>query len=205
MDSFINLAKKGVEAYSESQSNVSKTGGTEYNPENRPSGHGPSLDHEEVVRTAEQHGSGDSSLFKTALGFISNNQQDHEQPLDEEHVTKAHQQAYQENNPGNLSANSLGAAAAMQTLKQFTSGSGAGASSGGSQSQLISLAMAEASKLFDKSGGSASGNKQDAVNGAAMTVMKLLVQSKFGGAQATGGHNSGGLSGLLDMASKFAK
>jgi hypothetical protein len=35
--------------------------------------------------------------------------------------------------------------------------------------------MAEASKLFDTQG-SASGQKQDAVNGAAMTVMKLLVQ-----------------------------
>jgi hypothetical protein len=45
---------------------------------------------------------------------------------------------------------------------------------------LISMAMADATKLFDKSGGKASGNKQDAVNGAASTVMKLLVQSKFG-------------------------
>jgi len=51
--------------------------------------------------------------------------------------------------------------------------------------------------LFDKSGGAASGNKQDAVNGAAMTVMKLLVQSKFSG--AIGGGNSGGLGGLLSL------
>jgi hypothetical protein len=57
--------------------------------------------------------------------------------------------------------------------------------------------MAEATKLFDKSGGAASGNKQDAVNGAAMTVMKLLVQSKFSG--AIGGGNSGGLGGLLSL------
>jgi len=63
------------------------------------------------------------------------------------------------------------------------------------------MAMAEASKLFDKSGGASSGNKQDAVNGAAMTVMKLLVQSKFGGAQTIGGSNSGGLSGLLSLVS----
>jgi hypothetical protein len=58
--------------------------------------------------------------------------------------------------------------------------------------------MAEATKLFDKTGGSASGNKQDAVNGAAMTIMKLLVQSKFGGG-TTGGKDSGGLSGLLSL------
>ena len=66
-------------------------------------------------------------------------------------------------------------------LKKYTSGGG------GSQTQLISMAMAEASKLFDQSGGGSSGGKQDAVNGAAMTVMKLLVRSKF----------SGGLAGLV--------
>jgi hypothetical protein len=60
--------------------------------------------------------------------------------------------------------------------------------------------MAEASKLFDQSG-AGSGNKQDAVNGAAMTVMKLLVQSKFSG--ATGGGNSGGLGSLLSLVSFF--
>lgn len=65
------------------------------------------------------------------------------------------------------------------------------------------MAMAEATKLFDKSGGKASGNKQDAVNGAAMTVMKLLFQSKFGGGgQLGGGSNSGGLGGLLSLVSK---
>lgn len=85
-----------------------------------------------------------------------------------------------------------------QVLKQFTSGgSGSSSGKGESKSQLISLAMAEATKLFDKSGGAASGNKQDAVNGAAMTVMKLLVQSKFSG--TTGGSNSGGLSSLASL------
>ena len=64
--------------------------------------------------------------------------------------------------------------------------------------------MAEATKLFDKFGGGSSGNKQDAVNGAAMTVMKLLVQSKFGGAQTVGGSNSGGLSSLMGIVSVFA-
>ena len=81
----------------------------------------------------------------------------------------------------------------------FTSGGG-GSSSGsgsGSTSSLISMAMAEASKLFDKSGGASDGDKQSAVNSAAMTVMKLLVQSKLSG--ATGGGNSGGLGGLMGL------
>jgi len=59
------------------------------------------------------------------------------------------------------------------------------------------MAMGEASKLFDQHGGSSSGGKQDAVNGAAMTVTKLLVQSKF--SSMTGGGNSGGLGGLAGL------
>jgi len=88
----------------------------------------------------------------------------------------------------------------MQVLKQFTSGSNSTSSTaGGGQNQLISLAMAEAIKLFDKQGSSTQGNKQDAVNGAAMTIMKLLFQSKFGGAPTTGGKDSGGLGQLLNL------
>ncbi|RPD55902.1 hypothetical protein L227DRAFT_579380 [Lentinus tigrinus ALCF2SS1-6] len=190
---------------------VSKTGGQEYNTphhsEGGRSGSGrPEFDEDEVVNTASREGSGDNSLFSSALGFLKQNKDEHEQPIDEEGVQHAHRKAYEEDSAGSLSAGSLGSAAAMQVLKQFTSGgshgSGSGSGGGNSQSQLISLAMAEASKLFDKSGGAASGNKQDAVNGAAMTVMKLLVQSKFSGG-TVGGGNSGGLGQLMGMASKF--
>ena len=59
--------------------------------------------------------------------------------------------------------------------------------------------MAEASELFDSSGGSAQGNKQDAVNSAGMTIMKMMVQSKLSG--TIGGGNSGGLGGLMGMVS----
>jgi len=208
MDNFLNLAKKGYEAYSESQSDVSKTGGQELNsPHN--SGHnsgGPDINHNEAIQNAERHGSGESSLFSAALGFLNNNKGEHDKPLDEEDATRAHEKAYKEGNPAGLNASSLGSAAALQVLQQFTSGKSSGGSSSGSSTDLISLAMAEATKLFDKSGGTASGNKQDAVNGAAMTIMKLLVQSKFGGGTATtGGNNSGGLGGLLSLASSFAK
>ncbi|KAL1951521.1 hypothetical protein VTO73DRAFT_670 [Trametes versicolor] len=201
MDGFMNLAKQGMQAYERSQSDVSKTGGQEYNsPHHTTSATDrPQFDDDEVVKTASREGSGDHSLFSSALGFIKSNKSEHEQPIDEEGVQHAHRKAYEEDSAGSLSAGSLGSAAAMQVLKQFTS---SGSSGGGSQTQLISLAMAEASKLFDKSGGTSSGNKQDAVNGAAMTVMKLLVQSKFSGG-ATGGGNSGGLGSLMGLASKF--
>lgn len=31
------------------------------------------MDHDEVVRNAEKHGSGDSGLFSTAMSFLSDN------------------------------------------------------------------------------------------------------------------------------------
>ena len=79
-------------------------------------------------------------------------------------------------------------------MKKFTGGGGSAKPN--SQSDLISLAMAEASKLFDNSGGAANGNKQDAVNSAGMTIMKLMVQSKLGS-----GGSSGGLGGLMSIVS----
>jgi len=206
MDSFINLAKQGYEAYSESQthSNVSKTGGQEYNSphhsqqDSQGDRNGPYINHEEAVQHAANHGSGDNSLFSSALSHLSQNKHEHTDPIDEEAVQRHHSQAYEKGDAGGLSAGSMGGAAAMQVLKQFTGGSGGG---GGSSTQLVSMAMAEASKLFDKSGGASSGNKQDAINGAAMTVMKLMVQSKFGG--GVGGGNSGGMGSLMGLASKF--
>jgi len=206
MDGFINLAKQGLSAYQESQNqsnpDVAKTGGQEYNSPNNSAqqqgGQRPNFNHDEVVNAANRHGSGDSSLFANALNFVNGNPNDHHGPIDERQAQDAHDQAYNQGGAGNLGASGMGTAAAMQVFKSFTSGG----SSGGSQSQLMSMAMAEASKLFDQSGGAASGSKQDVVNGAAMTVMKLLVQSKF--SNMMGGGNSGGLSGLMGLASKFA-
>ncbi|KAJ3750719.1 beta-flanking protein [Lentinula detonsa] len=197
MDSFIGLAKQGLAAYESSQSNVSKTGGSEYNsPDNRPqSVSRPSFNADEVAQTAAEQGSGHAGMFSQAVSYVKSNTQEHEEPIDEEHVTNSHQEAYERGNASSLSAGSMGSAAALQIFKQFTSGGGGGGSN--SQSQLISMAMAEASKLFDQSGGASSGSKQDAVNGAGMMVMKMLVQSKM--SSMMGGGNSGGLGGMSGM------
>ncbi|KAK2461563.1 hypothetical protein APHAL10511_006026 [Amanita phalloides] len=241
MDSFMNLAKQGLNAYTSSQSGASqaggqgndssnnsgqsgqpqsqqwnygsdsqvrKTGGQEYNsPHHSGQFQGndaPDINHDEIVQAAQNHGSGHGDIFSGAVNYINNNKQSHNEPINDDHVTNAHQEAYHNDNARGLDAGSLGAAAAMQALKKFTSGGGSsGGGGGGMQSQLISMAMGEASKLFDKSGGTASGNKQDAVNGAAMTVMKMMVQSKFSGGGTTGGSNSGGLGSLMGLASKF--
>nr|UHA57741.1 beta-flanking protein [Auricularia cornea] len=227
-DNFVNLAKQGLDAYSKSHDNVNqtashgqsgsdvrKTGGEEYN--RRDGTPEPDIDDDDAVSHANQQAgsSGDSSLFAQALSFAKSNRGEHKQPVDEASVVGAHKAAYQDNNASGLDASSMGSAAALQVLKMFTSGGGGDAkSSGKSQSQFIAMAMSEASKLFDKSGGAASGDKvssfrwshgrfvemyaalqQDAVNGAAMTVVKLLVQSKFGGG-TVGGENSGGIGAL---------
>jgi hypothetical protein len=123
--------------------------------------------------------------------------------LDEEHVTNTHKEAYERGNTSSMDSGSIGTAAAMQAFKMFTSSGGSSSSGGGgnTQTQLLSMAMSEASNLFDKSGGGKGGDKQDAVNSAGMMVMKLLVQSKM--SSMTGGSNSGGLGQLMGMASKF--
>ena len=88
---------------------------------------------------------------------------------------------------------------ALQVMKNFTGGGKHDSKKPNSSTDLLSLAMAEASKLFDKSGGSSSGNKQDAVNSAGMTIMKMMLKSKFSG--TTGGKDSGGLGSLMSMVS----
>lgn len=69
----------------------------------------------------------------------------------------------------------------------------------------VNLAMAEASKLFDQNGGAGSGNKQDVVNSAGATMMKLMLKSQLSGMMGTGGGaaGGGGFGSMLSMASKF--
>lgn len=70
----------------------------------------------------------------------------------------------------------MGAAAAMQAFKMFSGGGGGGGGSGDMKTKLLSMAMAQASQLFDAQGGGAGGSKQEAVTSAAQNVMKMLMQ-----------------------------
>jgi len=47
-------------------------------------------------------------------------QHTHNEPVDDQHVINAHQQAYQNNDAGGMSAGNLGAAAAMQVSTATT-------------------------------------------------------------------------------------
>lgn len=192
-----------------------KTGGEEFN---RPHGGGgagggfgvPNIDQSSALAAAKAEGGekhGDDSLFSSAFSMLKNFSKDDKDDIDEDDVMRKHDQAYNQNQAGNMSANSMGAAAALQAFKMFTSGQQQQqpqqqqSSGGNMQSKIIGMALAEAAKMFDQSGGAASGNKQDAVNSAGATVMKLLIKSQFSG--TTGGGNSGGLGQLMSMASKF--
>lgn len=105
-------------------------------------------DFSSIVGHAENQGGNNSSFFSEAANFL---QQQHgnisnNQDVDQQHMVNSHEKFYGNgNSEGPASSNDLGAGAAMQALKAFTSGG-----SGGGQNQLIGLAMAEAGKLFDQ-------------------------------------------------------
>ncbi|PYI08740.1 hypothetical protein BO78DRAFT_395345 [Aspergillus sclerotiicarbonarius CBS 121057] len=142
-------------------------------------------------------GSSGSDLFSTALGFLSSRKSQYaEQPdVDEEHMVRSHQALYNNQDEGQQhDSKSLGAGAAMQALKMFTSGSGG---SSGDKNEFIGMAMAQASKLWDQKSGSGSvaGDKQSAINSAAEMAFKMYMKSQGSGSSGTGG--------LMSLASKF--
>lgn len=166
----------------------------------------------------------DKSFFASALGMVMGKEKQlEEEDVDEDEYVNSHKKIYGGHQQEQVAdSRSIGAAAAMQALKKFTSGdvsSGHGSSGGGAaggQNAFIGMAMAECVKLFDSKssqGALASGaNKQDAVSSAAQMAMKLMLKSKLqaatgggGGGMSSlmgsGGHSGGG--SLLGLASQF--
>ncbi|OAX43042.1 hypothetical protein K503DRAFT_779515 [Rhizopogon vinicolor AM-OR11-026] len=214
MDGFMNLAKQGYQAYSESQStaNVHKTGGQEFNsPDNRPpqhqhqyqsesGGYGQSYNSDEV----NQHVDSDHhDHANQALSHAQRNVQ-HQPDIDEdtvENLRSAHQQAFSSEGrgPGGMAPDAMGGAAAFKVFSDMMSGGGGGGggSGGDMQSKLVGLAMQHAGQLFDQSGGGSGADKQSAMTSAATYVMKLMMKKEMSG--MIGGSSSGGLSGLMGM------
>jgi hypothetical protein len=121
-------------------------------------------------------------------------------------MQQSHQQLYQGSGGSQQhTSESLGAGAAYQAFQKL-SGGGSGGSSGGGQSQMISMAMQEASKLFDQQSGQGNvaggADKQSAVQSAAKMAFQLYMKNQMGGGS---GGSGGGISGLMSMASKFMK
>lgn len=111
-------------------------------------------DKEDIVATADNHSgsSGDRSLFGNAMGFLKSGNADVESDVDEQGVMNAHQQAYSQGNGSQMDASSMGAAAALQALKQFTGAGGQQSPvSGGGQTKLVSdhPTMLDSTDLFN--------------------------------------------------------
>jgi len=115
----------------------------------------------------------------------------------------AHKKAYGEESDshGPMDANTIGAAAAMEAFKQTASQHQSqkptpanhddeeeesaptrASGGGGMQDKIMSLAMSQAGKLFDKKGSSSGGDgKAEAMQSAAATAMQLFSQYKSTG------------------------
>lgn len=143
------------------------------------------------------------------MSFLNGNKHDIEnERVDEDRLQQSHDKLYNQGGGSQQhDSQSLGAGAAMQAFKMFSGGSGSSgqSSGGGGQAQMISMAMQEASKLFDKQ--NAQGNvaggtdKQSVINSAAKMALQMYMKNGMGG----GGGSSGGLGGLMSMASQFMK
>lgn len=103
---------------------------------------------------AEQHADQDRSLFSSALSFLSDRKSQLSDPsqveVDEDHAMRAHNAMYndQDDRGSRHDSSTVGAGAAMQALKMFTSG---GSNDGGmDKNKLIGLAMAQAGQLWDQ-------------------------------------------------------
>jgi len=218
---------QGHQSRQDNNNSYGKTGGAEYNrPDFNQGGSGgggygnddPSR-FNSAMEHANQHAgsSGDGGLFQNALSHLQNNSSRiQNEGIDEQHAVQAHQQLYGNQGGGNSqhSNETMGTGAAMQALNMFTSGGGGqgqggglGGGAGGGQNQFIGMAMAQASKLFDQQ--SSQGNvaqnasKDSVVKTAAEQALKMYMKSQMGGGGPAMGGSSGGMGGLMSLASKF--
>ncbi|RDA87073.1 hypothetical protein CP532_0194 [Ophiocordyceps camponoti-leonardi (nom. inval.)] len=116
--------------------------------------------------------------------------------VDEDELARKHEQNYKSD--VHSDENGLAAAAAMQAFKRFKDGQGGGDGGKDGQSSIVSMALSEASKLFDdkESRGKvpAGADKQTVLQKAGEMAMKLYFKNQ---AQKQGG--------LMGMASQFMK
>ncbi|EAW20211.1 uncharacterized protein NFIA_098410 [Aspergillus fischeri NRRL 181] len=157
-----------------------------------------------AVRYAESHtNTSDPSLFTSALSFLNENKHrlSNDNDINEQEMIHAHQSLYGGGESERRhDSSSVGAGAAMQALKMFTSSS-EGEKSGMDKNAFIGLAMAQAKKMFEEkeAKGEVNGDKQSAINAAAEMALKMYLKSGGGGMAGTGGPGGG----LLQLASKF--
>jgi hypothetical protein len=156
--------------------------------------------------------SGTSELFKSILQSIgSEKEKVVKEDIDEDHAVTKHKKYFVDDDDDDDQADSrgLGAAAAMQALKAFTSGQTPTSTSSATKTESLFLAtaMAEASKLFDQKASQGKvapeASKESAVQQAGELALKMYVKSQLHGGGASSGASGSG--DLLGLASKFLK
>ncbi|KAG6380869.1 beta-flanking protein [Boletus reticuloceps] len=186
MSSFFGLAEQVISAAtsggsSESEPTVRKTGGEEYNsPHHRQQPQG-GFDTQEVLSHAgaDDDDEGGKGYIANAIHHVQNNSHQAHEQVGEDDMAKY----------GPMIFSALSSATSKSGIDIGTLVSGGLGEGGGNQ--LMGLVMKEAGNAFVGGGG---GDKQSMMNGAAMTLTKLVAQKQL--SAFTGGSNSGGLSML---------
>ncbi|KAF8119222.1 hypothetical protein EV363DRAFT_357802 [Boletus edulis] len=194
MSSFFGLAEQVISAAtsggsSESEPTVRKTGGEEYNsPHHRQQPQG-GFDTQEVLSHADAHDDeGSKGFIANAIQHVQNNShQAHNEQVGEDDLAKY----------GPMIFSALSSVTSKSGIDVGTLVSGG--LGGGGGNQLMGLVMKEAGNAFVGGGG---GDKQSMMNGAAMTLTKLMAQKQL--SAFTGGSNSGGL-GMLSIGETLLK
>ncbi|KAI1198371.1 hypothetical protein F5X97DRAFT_299545 [Nemania serpens] len=163
-------------------------------------------DWSEAAQHASNHAgdSGNADLFSNLLGALGQKKNRlADEDIDEDEAVRTHKKYFRDDDEDDADDRSMGSAAAMQALKMFTSGESGNTAKTSSQGAFVGLAMAEASKLFDKKASqdkvSSGSSKESAVMQAGETALKMYLKSQ-GGNQSS---SSSGASGLLGLASKL--
>ncbi|KAF8846026.1 hypothetical protein BDN67DRAFT_976879 [Paxillus ammoniavirescens] len=190
--SFFGFAEKALSAATNAhsqQSEVHKTGGQEYNsPHHRQQQQG-GFHTEEVLSHADDVDDDDRGMIAQALEHVHGNPQQHQEQVDEGDLAK-----YGPMIMSALSSSGSKSGSGFDIGSLLSGGLGEG---GGNE--LMGLVMKQAGKSF--TGGSGE-DKQSMMNGAAMTVAKLMAQKQL--SAFTGGSNSGGLS-MMEIGGSLLK
>ncbi|KAK1969421.1 hypothetical protein LZ32DRAFT_410621 [Colletotrichum eremochloae] len=214
MDKLMNVAQEYLNKDDDSKSKQQQQqqgqplpGGDKSHGGNYPAGGGAFADDDddddyrhaanEASRHAGSHG--DKDLFSSVLGALTQKKtQLRDEDIDEDDAVKKHKKFFGDDDDDEKADDKgLGAAAAMQALKMFSSGETGGQKQ--SQGGFAGLAMAEASRLFDQrqsQGKVADGtSKESAIQQAGEMALKMYFKSQ--GQQQPGG--------IMGLASKLMK
>ncbi|KAJ7705989.1 hypothetical protein B0H17DRAFT_1035169 [Mycena rosella] len=149
---------------------------------------------EQAVRKAQEEGSSDDAeLYAQASKHVQQHHQEEDSVPDEGSLKDAHQQIYKQDGSGEpdvkvhsgLDTDVVSGAVVAQALKMFSQGGG------GSSSDLIGLAMGQASKLM-----SGMGEEDGGAGDFKSTIMKKVAMMAFKSQMSSGG-------GIMGLASKF--